>query len=72
MNFKTINNITLPSRSEIIMPIEIDIQEDSLVCGKEIQKGVFVANSIIPSEGNKHIKILNTRDTPVTIKKSSR
>lgn len=55
-----INTITIPKRSEVIIPISLDRQEDRIILNKELQQGIFVSNTIIPAKGICHIKILNT------------
>ena len=59
--------ITIPQRSEYIHHIRIDNTEESLILNQEIQKGIFLANTIIPAKGIKHVKILNTLEEEVTI-----
>jgi len=60
-------NINIPPRCEIIQAISLDIEEDSVILNEEIMQGVIVANTIVPSHGIAHIKILNTHNHPVTI-----
>lgn len=64
-----IYNIIMPPRSKMIVPINIKINEDSVVCNKEIENGVFVANTIIPKDGYRHVKILNTLEIPIQLQK---
>lgn len=56
-------DLVLPPRSEVIRSIKTNITEDSVVFSKEIEQGVFIANSIIEPK-NSFIKIINT--TPCT------
>lgn len=62
------DSITISPRTEAIFPFKINNNEDTIVCNKEISKGVFLAASIIPAKGIKHIKILNTNDKEIEIK----
>jgi len=64
-------NITIPPRCELIQAIALDIEEDSVILNEEIIQGVIIANTIIPSNGIAHIRILNTHNHPVTIKNFS-
>jgi len=68
MNFHTYFNTTIPSRSEIIHKVDLNINEDCIINSREIQKGVFIANCIIPKNGFKHIKILNTTEKDIPLK----
>lgn len=61
------NNIQIPARTEITQAVTLNIKEDSVICSQELINGVFLANSIIPSKGIAHVKILNTLDHEVTI-----
>lgn len=60
-------NIILPARTQTLHPINIKIEEDSIVLNQEIQKGVFIANSIIPAKGIAQIAFLNTLEQDVII-----
>lgn len=67
MFMKNIGKLKIPPRSEVIKSINLDLNEDNVVIGNEIKKGIFLANSIVPSKGIKHIKILNSTDKEQTI-----
>ena len=69
MNSKPIyqTRITIPARSEAIVPLNIKVQEDSIVLNMEIKKGVYLGNSIIPARGVAHVRLLNTRDNEETL-----
>ena len=43
------------------------MEKDGVICNLEIIKGVFLANSIIPKDGYKHIKLLNVTDKTVKL-----
>lgn len=60
-------NITIPARSECIVPINLHIEEDSIVLNMEVKEGVYLGNSIIPAKGIAHVKLLNTRDNEITL-----
>ena len=60
-------DIHIPARMQVVKAINIEITEDSVILNQEIQKGIFVANTIIPAKGIPHIKIINTLETDVTI-----
>lgn len=60
--------LTIPKRSQVIHQINLNINEDSLVLNKELQKGIFLSNCIVPKEGLSHVKILNTTDVDVQLK----
>lgn len=62
-----INHISIPPRTEIIVPIKINIKEDSVVHNRQIAKGVYLANTIIPKNGIQHVKLLNVREKPIMI-----
>lgn len=57
----TINkiDILLPATCGPIVPIDIKIYNNSLVT-KEIEKKIYLANPIVPKNGQNHIKILST------------
>lgn len=63
----TNKTVEIPPRTEIILPIKLNIQEDSVVFNQEIQKGVFLANSIAPAKGISHVKIMNVNSHAVNI-----
>lgn len=62
------SEVNISARTEMIVPVNINVDEDSIVLNTEIQKGVFIANTIIPVKGVQHIKFLNTTDEDVVIK----
>jgi len=70
MNIKNVYNINIPARSEVIKQINIKLNEDSIVLGREVKNGVFIANSIIPAFGIKHIRLLNTTDNDINLKET--
>ena len=53
INIKTVSQINVPPRTEVIQQIDINLNEDSLVCANEIKSGIYIANAIIPQQGNK-------------------
>ena len=53
----------------MICPLRFNLQQDSIIMNKEIEKGVFVASSIIPSVGICHVKILNTNNVTAILDK---
>lgn len=57
-----INVISIQPRCEMIVPFNVELEEDSVVMNREILKGVYIANTIIPKNGCKHLKILNVTD----------
>lgn len=63
-----VSDIIIPARSEIIHRVKLDLTKDSVVFNKEIQKGVFLGNSILPKEGFAHIRLLNVNDSEIRIK----
>lgn len=70
MNTKPLTSsyVNIAARAEVIIPIDLVREEDSLILSKEIRRGVFVGNTIIPAKGVCHVKILNTNDRPVKLK----
>lgn len=60
-------NIHIPARTQIITPINFKVEEDSVILNDEIINGVFIANSIMPTKGIPHIKIVNTLERDVKI-----
>lgn len=50
------------------IPINIDIDEDSIVLNSEIKKSVFIPNTVTPAKGVRHVKILNTNGENLIIK----
>lgn len=69
INKNAFNIIRIPPRTEIITPINLNLDQDSVILNEEIQTGVFIANSIVPSKGICHLKILNTTETEIIINK---
>lgn len=69
INTKCVYNteICIPARTEAIVSVDICTDKDSIIFNKEIAPGVFLANSIIPALGNKHVKILNTTEKDVVV-----
>lgn len=65
INSKSIcrTNIIIPARSEAIIPLDTQVNEESIVLSKEITEGVFLGNSLIP-----HVKILNTTEKEIVLK----
>lgn len=61
------NKVRIPQRSEMILPFKIVLEEDAVILNREIIKGVYLANAIIPKNGHQHIKLLNATDKIVTI-----
>lgn len=64
-NFKNFTKI--PPRMEVIKAVHLNINEDSVICNRELIKGVFLSNAIVPANGTAHIRIVNTLDHEVTI-----
>lgn len=60
----TASIISLPihERSEIIVPFEVKLREDSVVISREITNGVYLANTLVLKIGNQNIKLLNATD----------
>lgn len=59
---------TLPPRSESIHYIETDLKEECLVCTSEVQKGIFLASTLVkPTNGFIPILILNTNENEVRL-----
>lgn len=54
---------------EIIVSINITIQKGVIVLREEITKEIIMANTIIPKDGTKQAKILNTLDKEITLQK---
>lgn len=60
--------ISVPPRSEFIAYINTSIKDDYVVFPNEIAKDIFVASTIVrPKNGKIPVRILNTRETTVTI-----
>lgn len=64
----SVNFVKIPPRSEVIVPFDLNIEEDGVICSREIAKGVFLANAIVPKKGNKHVRLLNVLDKTTIIK----
>lgn len=64
--------LEITARCESIHYIQTDFQEDCLICSKEIQSGVFLANAIVtPNKGVIPIKIMNTTEKDLVLPKLS-
>lgn len=61
------NRFILPARAEIIRPITLHLESDSVIFNQELAPGVFLANAILPCSGFKHVKIINTNDHPTAL-----
>lgn len=61
-NTYKINVIKIPPITEIIIPFKLDLEEDAVICNREIAHGIFLANVIIPKYGNQHVRLLNVLD----------
>lgn len=60
--------LTVPSRSESIHFIDVQIKEECVVHSQELCDGVFVASALVtPRSGKIPIKILNTRESDVPL-----
>lgn len=66
-NLKNPFQIYVAARSEIIHPINLNLNEDSVVLNDELVPGVFVCNTIVPSKGIAHVKILNTSQNDIVL-----
>lgn len=66
--FQPNDTFEIPPRTEMIFPINLNITKDSVILNQEIEQGVFLANSIVPANGNCHIKIINVNDYTSKIK----
>ena len=62
-----INKFTVPPRTVLLQAVNLQIEEDSVVCAQQIIGNIFIGNTIIPNNGTKHIRTLNTLDEEVTI-----
>lgn len=60
--------VKIPPRSEVILPFKLDLEEDGVVCSREIAHGIFLANSIVPKTGNQHIRLLNVLDKTTVVR----
>lgn len=61
--------IKIPGRCEIIKYFEVDSNEDCVVLPEQLCEGNFVASSIAtPVNGKIPVKILNTRESEVTLR----
>lgn len=66
--FKRKEHITLPARTERVISIILEEDEEQLCLSTEIMKGVYVGNCLIkPSNNIGVISVLNTRNTDVYI-----
>ncbi len=65
-NFKNLNIVTVPARSEILIDLPIKLSEDSVIFNDEIASGIFVASSIL-NKSTPVLKLLNINHVPVTI-----
>lgn len=63
-----INYVKIPSRSEIIVPFNIELEADVVILNLESTKGLYLANVIVPKNGNQHIKLLNVTNRPTTVR----
>lgn len=72
VNTKRQNNsrINTSARTETTIPVNIDIDQDSILVNTEIKQGVFSGNTIIPKKCVKHIEILNITNKDITIKEN--
>lgn len=64
------NCITIPARCEIIHYVYLanDVNEDCIVCAREIEKDVFLGAAIVkPKNGRIPVKILNLREEEVKL-----
>lgn len=64
---KKLSSFSVPARTEIVQALSLNLSEDSLVLNQEIMPGVFLANTVVPAVGIKHVKIINTTQKPVNI-----
>lgn len=73
MNSKTVQpvNLIVPARSEAIIPLDVEVNEESIVLSEELAEGVFLGNTLIPAKGIAHVKVLNTTDKSVIFKSAS-
>ena len=60
--------VEIPPRSEVILPFNLDIEEDSVICSREIGQGVFLANAIVPKVGIQHIRLLNALEETAIVR----
>lgn len=70
LTFTNSNNLVLPARSESVhyVYLGIDVNDDCVVCSREIQKDVFLAGAIVkPKNGRIPVKILNVTDTEIRL-----
>lgn len=59
--------VTLPAHTEVIQAVNLVLAEDSVIHSGEIAPGVFLADSIVPASGVKHVKILNKTDQQISL-----
>lgn len=63
------NIYEISARCEQIHYIRTDLSEQCVICSKELEEGVFLANSLAtPCNGLIPVRILNTTDNTVTLK----
>lgn len=63
------NYVSIPARCEFVHYIETELQGDCIVHSQELCEGVYLANTLAkPNNRKMPIRILNTRDTSVTLK----
>lgn len=53
----TINQKSISARTEVIVPVNDQIDEDSIALNTEIEKGVFIANTIMPVNNSEDVGI---------------
>ena len=59
----------IPPRSESIHYIDMNVDEESVVCAKEMREGIFMASTIVkPILGKIPVLILNTTENEVKLK----
>lgn len=69
LNSKNDSVLTIPSRCEIIEYLSINTEKECVVIPQEICEGVFLAGTVVkPKHNIIPVKILNTRETEVTLK----
>lgn len=67
MTTMPVKKIAIPPRTAMVQLIKLDISEDSLVFCSEIAPNVLVGNTIVPCNGNQHIKLVNMSDQEVIL-----
>lgn len=59
----------VPARTEKVIFVETDRQEDCLILGGEIQKQVYLGNSLsTPTNNRISVMIINASDEDITVK----